>query len=167
MIACDLARAPLTALMAVPGLTTAELIGLLCAVTAIGAPFGSARAAIYPDILGDAYPLGTAVTMTTYQAAQVLGFVAAGVVVSLAGAQAALLADAGTFLVSALAIALWVRGRPPSRSAGAYGRAHGGIKEALRLTLGSQSVRTPMLLGWVSWAYNVPEARDGGSVSRG
>ncbi len=73
MIACDLARVPLTALMAVPELNTVELIGLLCAVTAIGAPFGSARAAIYPDILGDAYPLGTAVTMATYQAAQVLG----------------------------------------------------------------------------------------------
>jgi hypothetical protein len=29
---------------------------------------------------------------------------------------------------------------------------------AVRLTLGDPSARTPMLLGWVSWAYNVPEA---------
>src|SRR5690349_24839916 len=43
MIACDLARVPLAALMAVPGMPVAALIVLLCALTAIGAPFGSAR----------------------------------------------------------------------------------------------------------------------------
>jgi predicted MFS family arabinose efflux permease len=157
MIACDLARVPLTALMAVPELNTVELIGLLCVVTAVGGPFGSARAAIYPEVLGDAYPLGTAVTMATYQTAQVLGFVTAGAMVAFAGARVALLSDAGTFLASALAVALWVRRRPSPGAASAHGQAHGGIKGALRLTLGNQSVRTPMLLGWVSWAYNVPE----------
>ena len=44
MIVCDLARAPLAALMALHGMPTAALIGLLCAVTALGAPFGAARA---------------------------------------------------------------------------------------------------------------------------
>lgn len=156
MIVCDLARAPVTALMAVPGMPTPALIGLLCVVTAIGAPFGSARAAIFPDVLGKDYPLGMAVTMTTYQAGQVLGFAVGGAVVGLAGARAALLADAGTFLVSAVTVALWVRARPsgPGR---APGTARAGITAAIRLTLGSPSVRTPMLLGWVSWAYNVPE----------
>ena len=48
MIVCDLARAPLAALMALHGMPTAALIGLLCAVTALGAPFGAARAAICP-----------------------------------------------------------------------------------------------------------------------
>ena len=42
-----------------------------------------------PDILGDAYPLGTAVTMTTYQLAQVVGFAAGGAVTGLAGPGAA------------------------------------------------------------------------------
>jgi predicted MFS family arabinose efflux permease len=157
MIACDLARAPVVALMAVPRMPTAALIGMLCVVTAIAAPFGSARAAIYPDILGDAYPLGTAVTMTTYQGGQVLGFAVGGAVVGLAGARAALLADTGTFLFSAAIVALWVRSRLPG-SARAPGSARGGIMGAIRLTLGHPSVRTPMLLGWVSWAYNVPEA---------
>ena len=90
MIVCDLGRAPLAALMAVPGMPTGALIGLLCAVTALGAPFGSARAAIVPEVLGDAFPLGTAITMTTYQAAQVAGFVAGGAVVGLFGARTAL-----------------------------------------------------------------------------
>lgn len=157
MIACDLARVPVIALMAVPGVPTAALIGLLCVATAIGAPFGSARAAIYPDVLGQDYPLGTAVTMTTYQAGQVLGFAAGGTVVSLVGAQAALLADAGTFLASALTVALWVRGRPVG-AAREDGSARSSVMSAVRLTLGDRSARTPMLLGWVSWAYNVPEA---------
>jgi predicted MFS family arabinose efflux permease len=156
MITCDLARAPVTALMAVPHIPIAALIGLLCVVTAVGAPFGSARAAIFPDVLGEAYPLGMAVTMTTYQAGQVLGFAVGGAIVSLAGAPTALLADAGTFMASAATVGLWVHGRP-SGSAHVQGRARGGITASVRLTLGCPSVRTPMLLGWVSWAYNVPE----------
>jgi MFS family permease len=51
MIICDLARVPLAGLMAVPGMPLAALIVLLCVVTAIGAPFASARAAIYPEVL--------------------------------------------------------------------------------------------------------------------
>ena len=48
---------------------------LLVLVTTISAPFSSARAALYPDILaGDRYVLGTAVTLTTIQFAQVMGF---------------------------------------------------------------------------------------------
>jgi MFS family permease len=37
MIVCDLARAPLAALMALSGMPTGVQIGLLCAVTALGA----------------------------------------------------------------------------------------------------------------------------------
>jgi MFS family permease len=162
MIVCDLARAPLAALMAVPGMPTGALIGLLCAVTALGAPFGSARAAIIPDVLGDAFPLGTAVSMTTYQAAQVAGFVAGGAVVGVFGARAALFVDAGTFLASAVILAQGVRSRPPPVPAPAPAPAeeiHGeGLLAAVRLTLGERTVRVPMLLGWLSAAYNVPEA---------
>jgi hypothetical protein len=158
MIICDLARAPLAALMAVPRMPTGALIGLLCAVTALGAPFGAARAAIVPNVLGDAYPLGTAVTMTTYQAAQVAGFVAGGAVVGFFGARAALCVDAGTFLASAAILALGVRSRPAPAADGAAAENGEGLLATVRLTLGQRSVRVPMLLGWLSAAYNVPEA---------
>ena len=186
MIVCDLARAPLAALMAVPGMPTGALIGLLCAVTALGAPFGSARAAIVPDVLGDAFPLGTAITMTTYQAAQVAGFVAGGAVVGLFGARAAICIDAGTFLASAAIVALGVRHRPapavdrsapaadrlapaadrpapaadrlaPAADRGAVKNGEGLLATA-RLLLGQRAVRVPLLLGLLSAAYNVPEA---------
>jgi hypothetical protein len=41
-------------------------VALLFVVTLFGAPFSSARAAIFPDVLGgDMYVMGTAVTVTT------------------------------------------------------------------------------------------------------
>ena len=165
MIACDLARVPLAALMAVPGVPTAALIGLLCAVTALGAPFGSARAAIVPEVLGDAFPLGTAITMTTYQVAQVAGFVAGGAVVGFFGARTALLIDAVTFLASAAIVALGVRGRPAPAARGKAAKAQPaaaendtGLLATARLLLGQRAVRVPLLLGLLSAAYNVPEA---------
>jgi MFS family permease len=158
MIVCDLARVPLAALMAVPGTPTAVLIGLLCAVTALGAPFQSARAAIVPDVLGDAFPLGTAITMTTYQAAQVAGFVAGGAVVGFFGARTALLVDAGTFLASAAIVALGVRHRPAPAAVRTAAKSGESLLATARLLLGQRAVRVPLLLGLLSAAYNVPEA---------
>jgi MFS family permease len=159
MIVCDLARAPLAALMALHGMPTAALIGLLCAVTALGAPFGSARAAIVPDVLGDAFPLGTAITMTTYQAAQVAGFVAGGAVVGFFGARTAICIDAGTFLASAAIVALGVRHRPAPAAVRAAAAKNGeSLLATARLLLSQRAVRVPLLLGLLSAAYNVPEA---------
>jgi predicted MFS family arabinose efflux permease len=159
MIICDLARVPLAALMAFPGMPLTALIALLCAVTAIGAPFASARAAIYPEVLGEArYPLGTAVTMTGYQFAQVAGFAVGGTVVALAGSRIALLADAGTFLASAVLVRTRVRSRPAATAGSQpHPRRRGDLRAGMRLVLGNRSIRTPMLLGWISAFYNVPE----------
>ena len=158
MIACDLGRVPLAALMAVPGTPTVVLIGLLCAVTALGAPFSSARAAIVPDVLGDAFPLGTAITMTTYQAAQVAGFVAGGAVVGVFGARTAICIDAGTFLASAAILALGVRHRPAPAAVRAAAKSGESLLTTARVLLGQRAVRVPLLLGLLSAAYNVPEA---------
>ena len=79
MIACDLTRCAIVLVMAIPGLPLGGLVALLFLVTLVSAPFTSARAAIYPDVLkGEKYVMGTAVTLTTYQFAQVLGFAAGG-----------------------------------------------------------------------------------------
>ena len=60
--------------------------------------------------------LGTAITLTTLQFAQVLGFAAGGAVVAFLGVRTSLLADAVTFLVSAVIIRIWVRARPAARA---------------------------------------------------
>ena len=113
MIACDLVRCALVLVMAIPGVPLAGLVTLLFLVTLVGAPFTSARAAIYPDVLaGDRYVMGTAVTLTTYQFAQVIGFAAGGAIVGFFGTRLSLIIDAATFAVSALIVRAWVRSRP-------------------------------------------------------
>ena len=159
MIASDLTRVGLVAVMAAPGMPIALLVALLFLVTMVGAPFLSARAALYPDILaGDLYVLGTAVTLTTLQFAQVLGFAAGGAVVAFFGVRASLLIDAATFALSALIIRIWVRRRLAAQ-AGTEGDtgAGGGLLAALRLVFTSPALRIPMLLGWLAAFYNIPE----------
>ena len=128
MIACDLARCALVLVMAIPGLPLGGLVMLLFLVTLVGAPFTSARAAIYPDVLaGDRYVLGTAVTLTTYQFAQVLGFAAGGAVTGFFGTRPSLLLDSATFAASALIVRTWVRSRPAPAVAAAGHRESGQL----------------------------------------
>jgi MFS family permease len=160
MIACDLIRVVLVVVMALSGVPIAVLVALLFLVTLAGAPFLSARAALYPDILhGDLYVLGTAVTLTTMQFAQVVGFAAGGAVVAVFGVRTSLLADAATFAISALITRLWVRFRPAAQTAVSRvaRTAGGGVLAGIRLVFMHPALRTPMLLGWLAAFYNVPE----------
>jgi MFS family permease len=179
MIASDLARAVLVVVMAIPHTPLAGRVALLFVVTLIGAPFTSARAAIYPDVLhGEKYVMGTAVTLTTYQFAQVLGFAAGGAVTGFFGTGRSLIIDAGTFVASALIVRAWVRWRPAPAAAdvGHHERSRlAGILGGVRLVFGRPALRTPMLFGWLAAFYNAPEgvvtplARDlgGGAITVG
>jgi MFS family permease len=159
MIASDLVRCALVLVMAIPGVPLAGLVGLLFLVTLVGAPFTSARAAVYPDVLaGERYVMGTAVTVTTYQFAQVLGFAVGGAAVGFFGTRPSLVIDAATFAGSALIVRTRVRARPaptagsepePSRLTGVIGGA--------RLVFARRALRTPMLFGWLAAFYNAPE----------
>jgi MFS family permease len=159
MIACDLIRCALVLLMAVPGMSLVAMVALLFVVTLISAPFTAARAAIFPDVLsGDRYVMGTAVTLTTYQFAQVLGFAVGGTVVGFFGTRTSLVVDAATFAGSALIVRAWVRARPaqapgphrePSRLAGIFAGA--------RLVMTRPALRTPMLFGLLAAFYNAAE----------
>jgi MFS family permease len=179
MIACDAVRCALVLVMAVSGMPLAVLVGLLFVVTLVGAPFTSARAAIFPDVLsGDRYVMGTAVALTTYQFAQVLGFGAGGAVVGFFGTRTSLVIDAATYAGSALIVRALVRARPAPAAAASEARVASrlaGIAAGARLVLASPALRTPMLFGWLAAFYNAPEgvvtplARDlgGGALTVG
>ncbi len=187
MIACDLIRCGLVLIMVLPGLPVAALIALLFAVTLAGAPFTSARAAVYPDVLaGDRYVLGTAVTLTTNELAQVLGFVIGGTLVGFLGVRTSLVIDAGTFVLSALIVRLWTRWRPaarghrperdrPGRDRPGRDRPVVGLLAGARLVFATPALRIPMLFGWLAAFYNAPEgvaaplasSLGGGSVALG
>jgi MFS family permease len=183
MIVCDLGRAAIVGVMALPWMPIGLRVALLFLLTMIGAPFTSARAAIYPDILsGDRYVLGTAVTLTTLQFAQVIGFAVGGVVVGFFGVRVSLLADAVTFIVSAIITRLWVRRRPAANSGpgepgstARFPQSAGGLRAGVKLVFTSPVLLSPMLLGWLAAFYNVPEgiaaplgrALGGGDVAAG
>ena len=158
MIACDLIRCALVLVMAIPGVPLAGLVMLLFLVTLVGAPFTSARAAIYPDVLaGDRYAMGVAVTITTYQFAQVIGFAAGGAIVGFFGTRLSLIIDAVTYAVSALIIQAWIRSRPaPAPSSHESSRLAGVIASA-RLVFASPALLMPMLFGWLAAFYQAPE----------
>lgn len=158
MIVCDLLRAALVAVMALPGVPIAALVCLLFLVTMISAPFTSARAALYPDILtGDRYVVGTAITLTTLQFAQVLGFAVGGAVVGFFGVRTSLLLDAATFILSAMITRVWVRARPAARAHAGRDYAVSGVMDGFRLVFTDTSLRTPMMFGWLVAFLDVHE----------
>ncbi len=160
MIACDIARAALVLVMAIPGMPLIALVALLFVVTLVGAPFTSARAAIYPDVLtGERYVIGTAVTLTTYQFALVLGFAAGGTLVGFLGIRTSLVIDAATFAGSAIIVRAWVRSRaaPAALGANRHPSRLAGIVAGTRLVLARPALRWPLLFGLLAAFYTAPE----------
>jgi MFS family permease len=163
MVACDLARMALVALMALVSATIAGwaalwlMVAILFVVTLLDSPFKSARSAMLPDVLpGDRYVLGTAVAQTTLQVGQVTGFAAGGLVVEFLGVRSALLADAASFAVSAALIRFWVRARPAAARRSGRRGATAEMAAGIRLVFGDRTLRTLTLFGWLVAFYVVP-----------
>ena len=113
MVAADIARAGLVAMMAIPGVPLVWLCALLVATQMLAAPFNAARAATLPEVLdGDRYRLAVSLSNMTYQAALLFGFASGGMLVVTAGPSGALLIDAATFLVSAVLVRWGTADRP-------------------------------------------------------
>jgi MFS family permease len=158
MIISDLVRCGLVLMMASPGVPLSGLVALLFLVTLVGVPFTSARAAIYPDVLaGDTYVMGTAVTLTTYQFAQVLGFAAGGAAVGFLGTRPSLIIDAATFAASALIVRAGVRSRPAPAGGRHQPSRLAGILAGARLVFAHPALRLPMFFGWLAAFYQAPE----------
>lgn len=164
MISCDAARAVLIALLAVATASSAPLwtlMLLLLASELFSAPFDAARLALLPDVLPDPadYLAGAGLCRTLYQVNQVLGLAAGGVVVYLPfarAAEAAMAADAATFVLSALLLTRLAR-RAAARPAAA------GLLEDVRrgavLVFTDPVRRVFVSLGWAAGAVLIaPEA---------
>ncbi len=159
MVTCDAIRAVLVAAMAVPHAPLGALVALLFATTMFTPPFESARAAVTADILqGERYVLGTAVTQTTFLAAQVAGAAGGGVAVAFIGVRPSLIVDSVTFVLSGLLIALGIRARPAAAAPETTQPSPWTrIRDGFRLVFGDQALRTLLLLGWLVALYTVPE----------
>jgi MFS family permease len=159
MIACDGIRVATVGLMALPGMPFAALCVLLFLTVLTGAPFSSARTALLPDILpGDRFVLGSATGNITYQASQILGFVAGAAVVGVLRSNVTLGIDAASFGISALIVLTWVKARPSPRREGAVRPSLWSASAAgIRIVFGHRVLRTLLLFGWLAGFYIVPE----------
>ena len=158
MIACDVLRIGTVGLMAIPGMPFPVLCALLFCTVLAGAPFTSARAAMLPDVLpGDMFVLGSAVGNISFQASQILGFVAGAAVVAVVDPYRTLGLDAVSFGISALIVTAGVRPRPlPGREA-ARPSLWAVSADGIRIVFGSRLLLTLLLFGWLAGFYIVPE----------
>jgi MFS family permease len=159
MIACDLIRAGLVALMAIPSMPFAGLCGLLFFTVLLQAPFTSARSALLPDILrGDTFVVGSAIGNISFQASQVVGFVAGAAVVAVLNPYRTLATDALTFLLSAVIVAGWVKRRDaPDREPGRRPSLWSVSRAGVAMVFGDPVLRTLVLFGWLAGFCIVPE----------
>jgi hypothetical protein len=155
LITSDVLRAVLVALMAVPGTPLAVLLALLFAVSLCAPPFESARSALMADVLeGERYAVATSLTNVSLQLAQVIGFVAAGALVTAFSPSVVLLLDAATFAVSALWLAVGLQRRPaPVEPSGEPSSVWREAGEGLRLIGGSPRLLAIIALLWTGTLF--------------
>lgn len=154
MVAADVVRAVLIALVALPGMPFWVLCVLVGLVSFVQAPFKAAQLALLPDVLpGEKYVVGMGIRTITMQTAQMLGFAGGGVLLSVLNPPTALVVDAGTFVASALFVWFGVHSRPAAaRKAGAPTPGSFALSAVAgaRLIWRDQGLRTLVVFTWLS-----------------
>lgn len=158
MLVCDLLRAALVCVMALPFMPFPVLCALVFLVVLLSAPFSAARAAVLPEVLaGDRYVVGSALQNMTNQAVQMLGFAAGGAMIAAMGPYRALALNAATFLASALILVTGVRRRPAPGRPGARPSMWAMTRAGASLVFGDRKLRTLVLFAWLCGFYVLPE----------
>jgi MFS family permease len=161
MVVCDLLRAALVALMALPGEPLSIICILLVVVVIVGQPFLSAETAILPSLLtGERFVVGSGLRLLTSQAAQLAGFAVGGLVVAAVGVRAGLLINAATFLLSAVLIRFGVPVSAPSdpQQAGPRWFRPAELRDTVRYLWGNRRLRILAALAWLATFLVVPES---------
>jgi predicted MFS family arabinose efflux permease len=156
VVACDLLRAVLFALMALPGMPLWVVCVLLVFAVLCGSPYNAAEPAIVADMYdGDRYTAALGVRTATSQAAQLLGFAGGGLIVAATGARHALAIDAATFVVSALLLRWGLAHRPAVANVARRGIAQ--IAQGVRTVAGNRRLRVLLGIAWLAGFWVVPE----------
>jgi predicted MFS family arabinose efflux permease len=161
MLACDLVRAVLVALMALPGTPLPVLCALLVAVVLLAPLHTAALGAQLPEVVpGPVFDAALTLRYVTGQVAQVAGFALGGLLVATLSPSAALTLDAASFLVSALAVRLGVAERPVPAAAAPARPATWSVdaREALRTVLYDGRRRALVCAAWLVGCFVLPEA---------
>jgi MFS family permease len=162
---CDVLRAFIIALLALVAVDATPLVVLLLLLLAsefVASPFTSARTALFGDVLADrdlysaALTIGRSVNLT----AQVVGFLAGGIVVGWLGPRLALAVDALTFLLSYAVIRARVTTRGAADEPGTSARRLlADMVTGFGELMSDPSRRAMVLFGWASALFLIaPEA---------
>lgn len=163
MVAADLARAGLVAVLLLPRLPVPAVFALVIAIALLSPPFEAARSALLADVLhGDRYVAGNGLINTAGQVAQVAGFVVGGALVALVGTRGALAIDAVSFVLSALLLATVVQERPLTRADGPREPFLAALSGGLRVVASDRELAA--LLGWAALVSAVTIAPEGLAV---
>jgi MFS family permease len=161
MVACDLIRAALLGVVAIPHMPLGVVCVLIVLAVLSTSPFSAAESALIPTILEDheMYVVGAGLRTTTAQLAQLFGFAIGGVLVGAIGAHWGLAIDAATFAVSAVLVVRFVHDHPvPTRTDTLGGEPpRRRMLDGARTVFGDARLRTLMLLAWLAAFYVVPE----------
>jgi Major Facilitator Superfamily len=156
LVLCDVLRAALFALMAIPSVPLGVVCVLLVFAVLCGTPYSAAEPAIVADLFeGDHYSAAIGVRTATVQASQLIGFAVGGLVVAVTGARTALVIDAATFAASALVLRLGLTYRPTIASLRRRGVEQ--VKVGLRTVSGDRRLRLLLALAWLAGFWIVPE----------
>ncbi len=168
MLACDLARGVIVALIALLAVDSTPvwlLLFLLLVAETFTAPFEAAHRAVVPDVLPNPRDclVGTGLLRMLYQLDQVLGIVAAGVVIVLVGERVGLLLNVASFAASFLVLAVTLSWRPASRQVPSPGGKPTSLlvdfREGWHLVFGDPALRALVVLAWSAAVFLIaPEA---------
>jgi MFS family permease len=159
MVASDVVRAGLVAVMAIPGLPLAVLCVLVAVMTCLAGPFKSSQQALLPAVFaGDQtrYKVGQSLRTTTTQTAQLASFAGGGLLVAAINPSVGLLLDAGSFLISAVVVLLGVDSRPAVASGTALTLR--ALMAFARFVWRDPVLRGALVLSWLVGLYIAPEA---------
>jgi MFS family permease len=177
MVACDLARAIIVLLIAIPHIPLALALLVVCVVSLLEPPFSASRGALLADIAptSNHYATASALGATVNQLGQVIGFGVGGAVVAAISPRGAIAIDSVTFVASAVLLLRYVTARPtikdPDKPASALTR-----QEALAFITRDRRVRSVVLLAYAVVAATIaPEciavpyaaAHGGGAIAAG
>lgn len=159
MVACDLIRMVLVAMVALPGLPVWAILGLLFATTLANPPSQAARSALMPVILsGDRLVVGLSLNTSAGQTAQVVGYVLGAALAAEVSPATALLVNAATFALSAVLVQFGVRDRPPAMTSGQRSHLLQETGEGFRIVFGTPVLRAIVILVFGSMLFSiVPE----------
>lgn len=158
LIGCDLVSAVLVAVIALPVTPLALTFAALFAVGTLAPVRSGTASAIVAEILpGDAFVPGRSVLRIVAQTAQIVGAAAGGALLVPLGTHGALVADTGSFVVSAAIVAAVLAPRPVALVTPQASLVHDSLA-GLREVWGYVEVRRLLLLEWlVAFVAVAPE----------